>query len=684
MRVRTSNTTPQSESAGGRAGAATGQPRLTPWVAVGGVAAVGLAVVLVQLAGDWVYTALGYDDPGAVTRFGTSLVRLTADLAAAVCSGSLVFAAFFTSPRKSGGLGPDGYAALRWAMAAAWTWFAAGFAMIFFEMADASGQPLGSVLAPDSFLGLLNALIEPKAWSVTAVIALVLALSCHVVLSWRPTLLLAGVSLVGVIAPAVVSHSASNAGHDFGTNVIVIHVVAAALWLGTLVAVAAHLRRGGGHTALVLNRYRKLALVCFAVLAVSGTIDALILISPAELLTTGYGGMVGLKVLALLSLGAVGIFARGRVTRTAPGDGSRVLRLLGAEITIMLVTMGVSMGMAHTPPSNFLARDVSNSEVVLGYNLPGPPSLLNFLLTWRFDLILGTAAVVLSALYLIGVRRLRARGDHWPAGRTAAWLCGWVTVLIATSSGLGLYSSAVFSLHMLVHMVLNMLTPVLLVLGGPVTLALRVFKPSGRDNPAGPREWIMAALHSPLTRVLAHPGVASVLFAGSFYALYFTSLFESAMSEHWAHELMNIHFLIVGYLYYWTVIGVDPAPRPLPHLARLGMVFAVMPFHAFFGVIVMSSQTVIAENFYRTLNLPWAQDLLADQHLAGGIAWAAGEGPLVLVLGALLTQWYRYDTRQAQRLDRAGDDDLAAYNAMLAKLAETRGSQSSSPGHDAG
>ena len=145
------------------------------------------------------------------------------------------------------------------------------------------------------------------------------------------------------------------------------------------------------------------------------------------------------------------------------------------------------------------------------------------------------------------------------------------------------------------------------------------------------------------------------------------------MSEHWAHELMNIHFLLVGYLYYWTVIGVDPAPKPLPHLAKLGMVFAVMPLHAFFGVIVMGMNDVIAENFYRTLDLPWAQDLLADQKLGGGIAWAAGEAPLVVVLIALLTQWYRHDMREARRADRSGDEELAAYNEMLAQLAQRRG-----------
>jgi cytochrome c oxidase assembly factor CtaG len=136
---------------------------------------------------------------------------------------------------------------------------------------------------------------------------------------------------------------------------------------------------------------------------------------------------------------------------------------------------------------------------------------------------------------------------------------------------------------------------------------------------------------------------------------------------------MNAHFILAGYVFYWPVIGVDPSPNKLPPLGRLGLLFASIPFHAFFGVVLMSSQTVIGEQFYRGLSLPWVQNLLEDQRLGGGIAWAAGEIPLLVVMVALLTQWARQDGRDAKRLDRKadadGDADLEAYNAMLRKMA---------------
>jgi putative copper resistance protein D len=136
---------------------------------------------------------------------------------------------------------------------------------------------------------------------------------------------------------------------------------------------------------------------------------------------------------------------------------------------------------------------------------------------------------------------------------------------------------------------------------------------------------------------------------------------------------MNLHFLVTGYLFYWVVIGVDPTPRPIPPIAKLAVVFASLPLHALFGVVLMGTKSVLAGNFYQSLQLSWHNDLLGDQRLGGGIAWSAGEVPLVLVLLALLVQWRRSDQRVATRMDRAADRDddadLAAYNAMLAKLA---------------
>ncbi|PQM44093.1 hypothetical protein C1Y40_05747 [Mycobacterium talmoniae] len=193
------------------------------------------------------------------------------------------------------------------------------------------------------------------------------------------------------------------------------------------------------------------------------------------------------------------------------------------------------------------------------------------------------------------------------------------------------------------------------------------------------REWLLAALHSRVSKFFTHPVIATVLFVAGFYGLYFSGLFDAAAGSHVGHLAMNLHFLLSGYLFYWVVIGVDPTPRPIPPVAKVGVVFASLPLHAFFGVVLMGMKSLLAEDFYRSLHLSWHTDLMGDQRLGGGIAWAAGEIPLVIVMVALLVQWRRSDQRTATRLDRAADRDddaeLAAYNAMLAELARRDASQ---------
>ncbi|GLY67120.1 copper resistance protein D [Amycolatopsis taiwanensis] len=649
-----------------------------PLLAVSVLLGAVVAVALLTLSGAATYVIVGLPDPGAITRYGIGVVRVVADASSVVCIGSLLLAAFLVPPQGSGTLARDGYAAVRTAGIAAWVWFVAALASVLFTAADGAGKPVTEMFSGQTLLTLVDAIEQPKAWLFTAALALLVAVGCRLVLSWGWTAVLFFVAVAGLVPVAVTGHSASGGAHDLATNSLLYHLVAAALWVGGLLALLAHGWRRGDHFALAATRFSKLALACWLVMAASGVINALVRISPGDLLTTDYGLLVLAKIVALLMLGVFGHQQRSRGVRAltdGPGGG-QLLRLGAVEMLIMFVTIGIATALSRTPPPPQSLIQPSNTELLIGYDLAGPPTVLRLLFDWRFDLVYGTAAIVLAALYLAGVLRLRRRGDRWPAGRTFAWLAGCLVVLLATSSGIGRYSPAMFSVHMGGHMLLSMVAPVLLVLGGPVTLALRALPVAGKDAPPGPREWLLAFVHSPLSKALTHPIVALALFVGSFYVLYFSGLFDAALNYHWAHLLMNAHFLLAGYVFYWPVIGIDPSPRRLPHLGRLGLMFAAMPFHAFFGVILMSKQTVIGQAFFQSLRLPWITDLLADQRLGGGIAWASGELPVLLVLIALLVQWARADDREARRNDRraeaSGDAELAAYNAMLRQLAEGR------------
>jgi putative copper resistance protein D len=301
-----------------------------------------------------------------------------------------------------------------------------------------------------------------------------------------------------------------------------------------------------------------------------------------------------------------------------------------------------------------------------------------------------------GAGYLTGVERLRRRGVAWPLGRTVSWLAGLTTLGAVTLLGVGKYAYLLFSVHMAQHLALSMVVPVLLVLGAPVTLALRALRPAADPAVRGPREWLLAVVHSRALRVLSHPVTALLLVVGSLYGLYFSGLFAVLMRSHLGHLLMLAHFVASGYLFFWMLIGIDPGRRRLPHPVLILVHLASMSFHAFFGVALMQARGLVAAGWFGMLHPPWRTSLAADQSMAAGIAWSFGEIPAAAVFVVLVVQWIRADEREQRRLDRAADraadrtaagasagasnqgegsagaavdDELARYNAFLARLA---------------
>lgn len=621
-------------------------------------------------------TATGLPDPGPVTTLGLPFVRAAGETAAVLAVGSFLLAAFLVPPQDSGVLDVAGYRALRLGTAASGAWAVCAALLVPLTISDVSGHPVSELLDPVTTWSLASLIDTASAWRCTALLAAAVTLASLPVLRWSWTPALLAGSLLTLVPLGLTGHSAAGGSHDLATNSLLIHLVAAGLWAGGLFALLVHALRGGEHAGLAARRFSTVALWCFVAMGLSGVLNALVRLAPSDLLTSEYGLLVLGKAIALGVLGVVGAAQRRRGVAALQVDGQArgpLIRLALIEAVVFAVTFGIAVGLGRTPPPPPPVLNPSIPMVKIGYDFAGPPTLARILFDWRFDVIFGTAAVVLAAVYLAGVLRLRRRGDAWPAGRTTAWLLGCATLLVATSSGTGRYMPAMFSMHMIVHMLLSMLVPILLVLGGPTTLALRALPAAGRGTAPGPREWLLAALHSRVSRFLTNPIIAAVIFVAGFYGLYFSTIFDSIVGSHAGHVAMNVHFLLSGYLFYWVVIGVDPTPRPISPLAKLAVVFASLPMHGFFGVFLMGMHKVLGEWFYAGLRLPWHTDLAGDQHLGGGITWAAGELPLLVVMIALLVQWHRSDSRTAKRLDRSADRDedaeLAAYNAMLAEVA---------------
>jgi cytochrome c oxidase assembly factor CtaG len=283
-----------------------------------------------------------------------------------------------------------------------------------------------------------------------------------------------------------------------------------------------------------------------------------------------------------------------------------------------------------------------------------PPFDLGRVLTeWGLAPVPLVVTVWGAGLYLVGVRALHRRGDDWPAGRTVMFVgVGMGLFYVATSSGLAAYDTTLLSVHMVQHMVLSMLVPLALALGAPVTLALRTL-------PKAPRRWLLTVLHSRVARVLTFPPLTLLLYIVSPWALYFTGWYDASLGSAYVHEVMHLHLVLVGSLFFWPLVGVDPVPGRVGYPLRMMLAVLTLPFHAFLGVTIMGQETLLGEEHYLALReLPayaWLPDALDDQHLAGGILWASGDLVGLTFFGVLFVQWVRSSMREAEREDRRLD-----------------------------
>src|SRR3954466_2174061 len=272
---------------------------------------------------------------------------------------------------------------------------------------------------------------------------------------------------------------------------------------------------------------------------------------------------------------------------------------------------------------------------------------------WSLQPVAFVLTVWVAGLYLWGVVTLRRRGDRWPVGRTLAFVpAGMGLFYFATASGLGTYDDTLISVHMVQHMILSMLVPMSLALGAPVTLALRTL-------PATPRRWLLVVLHSRVAKVLSFPPLTFALYVISPWALYFTGWYAASLHSPFVHEMMHVHLVVVGALFFWPIMGIDPVPGRVAYPFRVLLVVLTLPFHAFLGITIMGQEALLGGDWYPRLHDgpmgSWLPDPHDDQHLAGGILWGAGDLIGLVFFGVLFTQWVRDSMKEAAREDRRLD-----------------------------
>ncbi len=623
--------------------------------------------------------ALGIPDPGPATTFGLPALRAVAWLLAALSIGSFLFSAFLIPPDnknlRDARLTVDGHIAARTGASAALGLAVIAAIMIPMVLSDVSGTPLAQVLfQPTAWVTAVQQVAESAVWGIVAVISLVVALCGYIFATWmsQPPMFIA--SILMIIPLGMEGHAATGGDHDYGTNAYLWHLVFIMVWIGGLFALIAHGRRLGPHMEKAVARYSRIALFAFLAVTISGLISMVIRIELSDLFTTRYGLIIVAKMVGTVIVGLLG-FAHRQITIPKLGtDRFAFTRLAAVEVVVMAAITGIAVTMGRTPPPPPRDPNLTAMQIQMGYNLYEPPSIAATFTNWRFEVLFTVIAILLAVYYLHLVRRV----PNWNKKYTAWWLLGCIALGVTMSSGMGMYMPAAYSMHMVVHMILSMVVPVFLVLGAPLTL-IREAYPADEFNP---RAWAEAFQNSKFLEIFTHPLISTVQFLSVFYVIYvFPDLYAVAISEHAGHVIMNTAFLVSGYFYFWELVGPDYIRGRKSTPVRLAVLFVSMPIHLFMGVYLMQMTSVLGEDFYTSLMLPWNPDLHSDQRTGGGIAWASGSFPLALVIGILLVTWRREDKSQSvevdEKLDAEGDDEWESYNEMLATYSQ--GGQGAQP-----
>ena len=609
-------------------------------------------------------------DPGDLVRWGLPISRAVMDVAMATTIGALVIAAFVFAESSK-----QLRTAMNTAAAASVIWVISGLLALNFTYLNVTGTAFSFDQTQGSGFWLFVTQIELGQYQLLnlagGVVVSILAISSQRLTSAALT---AAVAFLALVPMALTGHASGTANHGMAVNSLGLHLLAISIWVGGLIALTV-VRYRAGVSQVEVGRFSSLALFSFGLVFLSGLINAQLRIGTLENWMSEYGILVLLKMAALAVLGIIGAAYRRKLVASISSKPKAFWRIVGLELAIMAIAIGLAAGLSRTaPPVNPTELvGTTPAELLTGQKLPPELTLTTFFTQFKPDLIWLVVAASAIVAYLLGVRRLRLRGDKWPLGRTVSWVTGMLLLAFITSGSLNAYQEYLFSVHMVAHMLLTMAVPIFLVPGAPITLLSRAVEKRSDDS-RGIREWALWAVHTKYARVISHPVIAAVMFAGSLVVFYFTPIFGWSTNEHIGHEWMVLHFLITGYLFVQSIIGVDPGPHKIQFPLRIMLLIGTLAFHAFFGLALMAGEGLLLPEWFGAMGRTWGPTPLEDQKIGGAIAWGIGELPTAALTIIVSVQWFRSDARDARRLDRAadrgGNKDLENYNAMLSKLAD--------------
>ena len=588
--------------------------------------------------------------------------------------GTLLATSLFI-PNRDGWLTEAGLATKKRATILLSLWFITIVLAILFKLAQIIGSTIFEALDRTTLTSYLTQTDLGRSMFFQLIAVALLLLVIPFIKRALPIALLTAVATIALVAPVFQSHSAASGSHSLAIGSLVIHVAALSMWVGGLFGI---LSTPIQERITALQRFSVLALWSAIAVFISGSATAFTRLQDPDSWKSQYAAILIAKIILTIALLAMGWANRKALQSRDELRLQELLRLIGVEASVMFCVALMGTWLSQVQPPIGDTNNLTPAQLVVGMKTPPAPNFLNLLTQYNPDALMIGILVIAVALYIKGVAVLKKRGDSWPVGRTIAFATGIALIDFATSGGLGVYALFSFEYHMIAHMVLGMIAPIGIVLGAPITLALRTLPQSRNSDERGVRGFALSLLHSRYSVFLTNPITALALFDGSLFVLYFTDLFGNLMQNHAGHLFMNIHFILAGFLFFHVIINVDPNPRKYPHIVRIVILFCAMSLHAFFSIALMSETALIDGGYYGSLDTDWIPNPLVDQQSGGTVGWAMGEIPILLALVATFILWMRDDNRETVRIDRnearlaamGEPDELAQYNAYLNELSQ--------------
>lgn len=567
-------------------------------------------------------------DAGPLARWGLPVAKLVVNVSAAGMGG-LLFVALFALRAEDRGfelsLDVAAVSATVFTLASA----AAGFFsfLIIFNPALDAGPEFGSQLG--------RYLVQTeggRVWLFTTIAGAILAVLSFAVRSWGGTATVAALALVTLMPMGTQGHSGDEASHQQATTAVILHILAAAVWLGGLMLIAM-VRPVTSERDLttVLSRYSTVAVVAFAVVAFSGIVRAAIGLETFEALASSYGTLLIIKVLALTAMGVLGAVHRLRLIRGMhkhPGRSRFFWTLFAVELALMGVASGVAAALARTPPpiAPELPDTPTPAEILTGAPVPPAWSSARWFTAWNVDLLWIVVVILAAVIYAGVVLRLRAEGGRWSRWRTAAWMTGLLLLMWVTSGAVGTYRSYLYSAQALTVVVLVVGVVPLLAAGSPIQLARRAAR-RREDGSRGEFEWARVLAYSYVARVASTPFIAVPAATATLWLLLHTELIRWSAGDLVGRQASTVGILVTGFFVVRALTNEGASVR-----TRLLLLVGAVGVMASLSVWTMSTTGLIAADWFGAMGRTWGLTPSEDQKV-GGLVLAGGSA-IALVVGA--------------------------------------------------